>query len=336
MKMFRSPSIAAALLFAFAFVPIAGHASVPASAGAAAPAAAEQVPQDLVRAISLVQQGKMDEALSVLDAYLKSHPNDYRGFVLRGAVYDSRGDYAKAVADFTVALAAKPDLEKTQFMDCTALYNLHRLDEAIQACTNAIALDPNDAGAYDQRALVLDAKDDAAHETSALDDVSRGIAIAPSAWAYAERCELEIELNRYGAATPDCDRSLAMDAMNGWTWFQRAKLAVYAKDFAMAETDLNQAIETHTTIKYVYVSLAQAQYELGKYPDALANVDHYIGENPGISSAYLTRAKIELKMGKRDEAIADAKEALKDAATSNEPQDAPDAQQFLDGLETKP
>jgi tetratricopeptide (TPR) repeat protein len=336
MTILRAVSIAAAIGFAFAFAPIASPASVPTTAGTAAPAASGPLPADLARAITLLQQGKSEEALGVLDGYVKSNPNDFRGFVLRGALYDSRGDYAKAVADFSVALAADPALEKTQFMDCSALYNLHRLDEAIEACTNAIALDSSDADAYDERALARDAKDDALHETAAVDDVTRAIEIAPSAWAYAERCELNIELKHYAAATPDCDRSLAMDPTIGWTWFQRAKLAAYAKDFATAETDLNKAIEAHTTIKYVYVSLAQAQYELGNYEQALVNVDRYIGENPGVSAAYLTRAKIELKMGKRDEAVADAKEALKDAATSKEPQDAPDAQQFLDGLGVKP
>jgi tetratricopeptide (TPR) repeat protein len=294
------------------------------------------MPAELVQAATLIQQGKLDEALSIVDAYIKNNPADFRGFVVRGIIYHSRGDYAKAVSDFTVALTPNPGLERVQFLDCSALYNLQRLDDAIQACSNAIALDAKDADAYDERALALDAKDDAAHETSAVDDVTHAIAIAPSAWAYGERCELEIELNRYSAAVPDCDRSIAMDPTSGWVWSQRAKLDAYAKDYAKAEKDLNEAIEAHTTIKYVYVSLAQAQYELGEYAVALENVNRYIAKYPGISSAYLTRAEIELKMGQKDQAVADAKEALKDAATSDEPQAAPDAQKFLDGLAAKP
>jgi tetratricopeptide (TPR) repeat protein len=209
---------------------------------------------------------------------------------------------------------------------------LGRLDEAIDACSRAIDLDANDFGAYNERALARDAKDDAIHETAAIGDVDRAIVLKPNAWSYAERCELKLELGQYASATPDCDRSLELDPTAGWTWMQRGRLALQAGDFTAAAADLQKAIDNHSP-KGASMLLAQAQLGLGKYPEALKTIDTYMEETKSVSEAYLIRAQIEAKMGQTDSAISDAKQAI---AASQKPSDTAAAQSFLDGLKTPP
>ena len=287
----------------------------------------------VAKAEVLMRQGKTADAIVLLDDELQTNPLDVRALVDRGAAYRLESKNAEALADFNGALLLDPNIEKVQLETCYILYEFHKLDDAIDACSKAIALNLKDVAAYDQRALSLDAKDDAVHEGSALKDVDSAIALdASNAWSYSERCELKLELKQYDAAIPDCDRALRLDPSSGWTWYQRGKLALEKADFASADTDFGKALDNHTTIEYAYVDLAQAQYGLDRYPAALQSVNVYIAKHPGVSSAYLTRAKINAKMGQAADANADANEALKDARSAKSDGDVAAAQAFLSEL----
>jgi tetratricopeptide (TPR) repeat protein len=322
---------AAGILAFLALMPLDAHAS-PAANPAPAPAGALVASPAVTKALALYQQGKYKDGILLLNEYLSQSPGDYVALVARAVGYASEQQYDDGVRDLDAALAINAQIPKAELLKCTYLYALHRLDDAIAACTQSLRLDPQDADAYDARALALDAKDDSPHERLAVEDVNRAIEISPTAWAYAERCELKIELNEYASAGPDCDQSLQMNPSSGWTWYQRGRVALQAQDYAAAESDFSNALANHTTLKYVYVSLAQAQLGLGKYAEALENVNAYIAKYPNVGSAYLVRAKIYAKLGKPAQAISDASLALKYDKAGGENDDAAEAQAFLNGL----
>ena len=316
------------MVVAFLAAPASGRAT------SAAPPATQS--ETLGQALQLMQQKKYADAVSLLTDYLTRDPSNYRALALRGFAYSAMSKNAEALADFDASLALEPGVEPIELAACQTLYQLHRLDESIVACSKAIDLNPEDAEAYNARALSLDAKDDAVHETAAIKDVDQAIALKPTAWSYAERCELKLELSQYDAAIPDCDQSLMLDAANWWTWFQRGKLALHAGDFAGAATDFQKAIDNQKTVGYPYVSLAEAQYGLGKYPDALQSVNVYLAKFPKVSAALLVRAKVEAKLGKSSDARADANAALANAQEAKSATDIAAAQALLAQLGTNP
>ncbi len=332
----NSRTLLCALLTVVAFLaaPIAASATSAAAPVTATPPATQS--DTLGQALQLIQQKKYADAVTLLTDYLTRDPANYRALAIRGFAYSEMGKNAEALADFDASLAIEPNLESVHLAACQTLYHLHRLDESIAACSKAIDLNPQDANAYDARALSLDAKDDAVHEAAAIKDVDQAIALKPSAWSYAERCELKLELSQYDAAIPDCDQSLALDATNWWTWFQRGKLALHAGDFAGAATDFQKAIDNNTAVGYAYVSLAEAQYGLGKYPDALQSVNVYLAKFPKVSAALLIRAKVEAKLGKSSDARDDANAALASAQEAKSAEDTAAAQALLAQLGTKP
>lgn len=291
---------------------------------------AAQAASTLDEATSLLGQGKNQEAKAVATDVLRKEPLSAEAHVVRGFAEEALKENAASIDDFNAALAINPQLEGAWYGKCTVFYQLERLDDAIAACTRAIALDPNDVAAYNQRGLAYDAKDDTANETIAIADLDRSIELEPNnAWSYSERCELKLEVKKYDAALSDCNHSLAIDPSSSWTWYQRGRLYTHAADYQHAESDFQRSIETGPAIPFAYCNLAQAQTELGKLQDALTNVNTCISRFPKSSFGYLTRANAYAKLGNRAYAIADAKQAL---ALAKESSQRSDAQALVDKL----
>lgn len=303
----------------------------------AAPPAANATQSDATasidQAMAFLHQRKFSEAKAAADKVLRLEPHSVRALAIRGTAERALGNNTAALDDFDSALALDPNDERMYLAKCLVLYDLYRLDDSIEACTKAIALDPYNVDAYDQRALSLDAKDDTAHETLAVFDVDRAIELDETQyWPFSERCELKRELKQYASAMPDCNRALALNPKHSWTWYQRAMLNLQAKDYRHAENDFRQSIATGPAVKHAYCGLAQAQAKLGEVQEALINANAYIASSPKASTGYLTRAMIYQKMKKTAEAVSDAKRA-KALATTRE--DKAKAQALLDALERR-
>jgi tetratricopeptide (TPR) repeat protein len=287
----------------------------------------------LQAAYSLLREGKAADAKALTDELLRSDPGSAPVHVVRALAEETLGDNQAALDDLNAALSTDPNVEKIHLQKCDVLYRLHRLGEAIDACSRAIVLDPNDVNAYNERGVAHAARGDAVNEVAAVVDLDHSIALDPNnAWSYSERCELKRELKRYRDAIPDCSRALALDPGNSRTWFTRAMLDLRVADYRRAEDDFKSSLQQGPTDEYVYCGLAQAQNELGKLSAALANANLCLGKLPDSMSARLTRAKIYAKMGNVQQAIADARLALSIAHGFQDSKGTTEAQKLLTEL----
>lgn len=280
--------------------------------GFAAPAVAQGIPSRIQQAEQALEAGKNVEAIANATAVLKENPGSVQALAIRGIAEENIEKYADAAEDVNAALLMAPNAAFLHVLHCSALYHLHRLDEAIAACTKAIQIDPHNVGAYDDRALAHDAKDDMPNETLALADVDKSIALDPkSSWPWSERCELKIELHREAdRADADCDRALMLAPHDGWTWYQRGVLYSFAHDYVNAERAFQRAIDEKTSLGYAYVRLGQAQSARGKYAQAVDSITTYIEKAPSVPDGYIARAEVEEKNHQGNAAIADAQKAL--------------------------
>jgi tetratricopeptide (TPR) repeat protein len=93
------------------------------------------------RADNFEQEGRFDEALADLNRAARLAPRDPWVFDKRGMAWFCKGDYHKAVADFTTAIHLRPDLAISYFFRGNIYrYHLGQRDQAIADYQKGCAL----------------------------------------------------------------------------------------------------------------------------------------------------------------------------------------------------
>lgn len=83
-------------------------------------------------------------------------------YVNRGSAYFNKGEYDRAIADYTQGIQLDPKFAAAYSGRCAAQIKKNNLAQAIADCNQAIALDPNLAIAYNDRGLAKQAQGDTA------------------------------------------------------------------------------------------------------------------------------------------------------------------------------
>ena len=129
----RTARVAALVAVAFALAPLS------------LPARADEL-QDVSK---LVASGKLDEAESRADAYLKNSPKDAQMRFLKGVILARHGKRDEAVAVFTGLTQDYPELSEP-YNNLAVIYAAQgQYDKARGALETAIRVAPNDATAYE-------------------------------------------------------------------------------------------------------------------------------------------------------------------------------------------
>ena len=97
------------------------------------------------RALAKLQLGETDLALLDADQALKFAPGDAKSLLVRGLVYLSRNDLARAEADFASAVRASPDDASLVFASAYALEHSDHFEAAIARLDPWIAAHPKNA-----------------------------------------------------------------------------------------------------------------------------------------------------------------------------------------------
>ncbi|RLN06134.1 hypothetical protein BBJ28_00004729 [Nothophytophthora sp. Chile5] len=108
------------------------------------------------KAYLLYQEQRLDEALVHCDRALRI-PNatlEKLARLLRGALYDARGEHARAEREFLVCLALDPAMHEALFNLSVARLKLGKDALALEALTHALTLDPQNDKYLHNRALM--------------------------------------------------------------------------------------------------------------------------------------------------------------------------------------
>ncbi len=71
---------------------------------------------NLTRSNSLSKLRRIGPALEDINRAIELKPNDYRNYMIRGAIYGRNNNITKSMADFKKALQMNPKSAKTYFM----------------------------------------------------------------------------------------------------------------------------------------------------------------------------------------------------------------------------
>ena len=271
-------------------------------------AAAFNVPQALAQALSLHEQGRLNEAERLYSDILAARPDQFDALQMLGMVKLAKGQPAEALRLVGAAMAARTPSPQILLNYGIILNALERRQEALDSFDQAIKQKSKFAEAHNNRGTVLAAL---GRHDEALDSYAKAIAIKPDyAEAHFNRGNSLHALARHDEALKSIERALKlrpnyMKAHNNHGVVLEAlgrteeSLAAYDRALALSP---NFAEARHNR--------GRALALLGRTDDALANFNAALAHNPNDAEAYYNRGKVFIDLNRNDDAAADFAKAL--------------------------
>jgi tetratricopeptide (TPR) repeat protein len=168
--------------------------------------------------VEYVNKGDYDRAISDYTQALGINPNDAQIYNNRGNAYRSKKDYDRAIADYTQALSINPNDAGAYYYNRGWAYDdKGDYNRAIADYTEAIRLGYKYSDVYVNRGWAYHDKDDSDY-ARAIADANEAIRLNPNyARAYALRgnCHRLLHDN-YSAAIRDFTQAIKLDPNYGW------------------------------------------------------------------------------------------------------------------------
>jgi tetratricopeptide (TPR) repeat protein len=222
--------------------------------------------------LALFQEGEPDRAVSLFTQAIQTDPNNVEARLGRTQAFIDLGDPAGATEDLNWLGANAPEVPEAHLMEGIAaivLDDLYNPEQALEAFTRAIELNPGYADAYYWRGRTY-AWDREAYEP-AVEDLIHAIEIDP------ENADYHVELGSvYRLGLSDYDAALR-EYQSGYE--------VSGEPWRLED-------------------LMSLQMFLGDLDGALATTDLRISREPDYLPAHLDRAYVLLQLGELDEAEA--------------------------------
>ena len=189
-----------------------------------------------------------------------------------------------------------------------ALFTSGKYQDAIEAYSKAIKLDPKNAELYDFRA---DTYRELHNLNRAIKDYDKEIELDPkNKKAYKSRAYTYTDLGEYGKAIIDYNHMIDMGKNNANEYHLRGLIYAELKEYQQAIRDYDRAIELKHKDDMIYRSRGSAYHELGNYKQAIEDYDKAIELSPKSSVNYYERGLVYIDIGNYNQSIKDFNKAL--------------------------
>ena len=213
-------------------------------------------------------------------------------FLGRGSAYRRKGQYDRAIKDYTEAIRLRPDNAFAFRLrgDAYSLNSQH--DQAIKDYTEAIRLKPDDAFAFNNRGSAYRQK---GQYDRAIKDYTEVIRLKPDdAWAYKNRGNVYLRKADHDAAMRDYKQAISLKPdhariHNGIAWELATTPDPGARNGAEAVRLAKKAVSLQDRVALYHDTLAAAYAEAGRFEDAVAEqyraitMLHVAGKNEAIA-----------------------------------------------------
>jgi len=220
------------------------------------------------------QQGRHDEALTLIGRVLRADPGSAMAHLNYANVLHALGRSAEAVVSYDASLVLSPDNAVAWSNRGNALLAVRRFAEALDSHDKAIELRPRDVPALHNRATALLALRRPEQALQVIDEV---LAMQPNlAEVFVNRGNALKDLNRFDEALSDYGRAVAL-----------------RPDYAKALGNRGLLL-----------------FELGRLAEALNSLDRAIAITPDYAEALNNRGNTLMALERFEEAIRDFEQAL--------------------------
>jgi tetratricopeptide (TPR) repeat protein len=236
---------------------------------------------------------------------VRSHAGAYQGF---GQAYHRLGQDEQAYQAYSQAIAIDPSDANGFAGRGQVLNSLKLLDAADADLTEAIRLDSTNSRAFCWRGIV---RSDLRRDDLALADFDQSIALDPKfALAYSYRGGVHARRAENDRALADYDALIRLLPDNAGAYKDRGGVLVRMRRFEPAVLDLSEAIRLDPKRASAYQNRGAAYNGLGQYERAIDDLSQAIELSRTNSGAYTNRGLAYFSTGQYDRAVADLSEAI--------------------------
>ena len=190
--------------------------------------------------LSLVSQGRFDEAVSHCRQAVRINPNSARLHKSLGVTLAAQGNFGEAISSYHHALQLKPNYAEVYNYLGDALQSQGQLDEAVSSYSQALQLKPNYAEAHNNLSVALQFK---GQSNEAIAHLHRALEVEPY---YAEAyCNLGVVLQSQGKpdeAVGCYHRALQIDPNFAEAHYNLARVLANENKINEAVTHLKEAL----------------------------------------------------------------------------------------------
>ena len=289
----------------------------------------------LLQAVSLHQQGCLDEAEAIYREIRSSVPDNFDALRLLAAISAQRGNFLQSVELFDQACSINPAHPETWYNYGVVLQELKRFNDALQRYDMAIALKPEQGNASFRKAVLL-------HEMNRYEEAllcfDRAIALMPGsceayhrkgntlmslkryeeamlcynraiscnpryAVAYSRRGDVQHELGRYKEALVSYEKALALDPEYAEAYNNHGVVLRALNRYEEALSSYDKALEFKPDYAKAHYNRGNVLQSLCRNEDALSSYDRSIALKPDYAEAFFSRAAVLQALGRYDEAL---------------------------------
>ncbi len=222
-------------------------------------------PEVFSKGLEYYYGAKFQDGIQFFDDYIKSMPNDSKGYQYRGLCYQGMGNYPRAIEDFTNAVRIAASFENyvnrgnTYFLD-------NNLSSAMIDFTDAIRVNANEVEGYIGRSRVYTVQQEYA---KAIADLNIASGINPSARIYINMSWVNILADDTTAAFNNISKAFSYDSNIVFTNYKRDQLYVKTESYKFALDLQDRKIEMHPQEYLAYFSRGMIYFLMNKYEFAI-------------------------------------------------------------------
>jgi tetratricopeptide (TPR) repeat protein len=236
-------------------------------------------------------------------------PKDATAYYGRGTTSYAKGEYDRAVEDYSEAIRIDPKYALAYIGRGTAWRAKGEYDRAIADHSEAVRLDPKDARAYNNRGTAWYAKGE---YDRAIADYNEAIRLDPAyATAYYGRGTTSYAKGEYDRAIVDYNEAIRLDPKDATAYVGRGAAWPFKGEYDRAIADYNEAVRLDPKDAKAYIGRGAAWHGKAEYDRAIADHSKAIRLDPKNVEAYLDRGTAWRAKGEYDRAIADYNEAAR-------------------------
>ena len=254
---------------------------------------------------------RYDQAIDYFTSEIRPRPNAAKAYLLRGYVWREKGEYDKAIADFTEAIKLDPASKiaaeaRGEASESKTDSSVH---QAMSASTGTIPLDPKDPAGYNVRGATWRAKGEF---DKAIADYNEAIRLDPECTvAYALRGQAWGSKGDFAKAIADFDAAIRLDPTNVEVLVPRGAARIAKGDFNEAIADFNEAIRLDPRDAEAFALRGVTWRMKGDYNKAIADDTEAIRLDPEDAQPYVHRGAVWYLKGDFAKAIADFSQSIR-------------------------
>lgn len=208
----------------------------------------------------------LDKAIDWVNDELRQRPTGQL-YIIRGAIWDDKGEFDNAIADYTEAIRLDPTDAAVYYRRGYARAFQSQYEKAVADYSESIRLDPKNGAAYYHRGYALGCEGGEVEREIA--DYTEAIRLDPeNAPAFHSRGYARASKGEFELAIADYTESIRLDPLDAAVFFNRGNARLREGEFDKAVADYSESIRLDPRDRSAYYNRGHAWDCLGEHQKA--------------------------------------------------------------------